>query len=195
MMWERLYVGDREVTRQQYQSLDREARKALRESMCEALRVASVTRSELLRSLRQEVDERYAPLIAAVPSRLPPVKPRRKGDPNPEWERLRLEREETYVRLKSSIPQVRSSHEWMGALDQAFRAWELEVETPEDELHRLLGEHDWHYAMSDDYSVWSHGDRVSRRIQHLVEQLGPEARNAYNRACPWRSEEVATPAP
>jgi hypothetical protein len=195
MTWERLYVGGREVTRQQYQSMGREERRVLRESMCEALRMACVTRSELLRSIRQGVDERYAPLLATVPSRLPAVKPRRKGDPNPEWERLRLEREETHHRLASTVPPVRSSHEWMGALDQAFRAWELEVETPEDELHRLLGEHDWHYAMSDDYSVWSHGDRVSRRILHLVERLGPEARDAYNRACPWQSEEAATPAP
>lgn len=195
MLWERLHVGDREVTRQQYQSLPREERLALAAEMCETLRQAHSTQSELLRAIRQEVDERYAPLLAAVPRRLPPVKPRRKGDPNPEWERLTWEREETHRRLVSAIPPVRSSHSWMGALQQAFRTWELEVETPEDELHRLLGEHDWHYAMSDDYSVWSHGDRVSRRIQLLVEQLGPEARNAYNRACPWRSEEVAAPAP
>jgi hypothetical protein len=188
MLWERLHVGDREVTRQQYQSLPREERLALAEEMCEALRRAHSIQSELLRSIRQEVDERYAPLLAAVPRRLPPVKPRRKGDPNPEWERLTWEREETHRRLVATIPPVRSSHSWMGALQQAFRAWELEVETPKDELARLLREHDWHYAMSDDHRYWSAGERRSRRILALVEQLGPEARAAYERACPWETE-------
>lgn len=194
MLWERLYVGAREVTREEYQQMGRQERRVLRESLCDRLAQAHATRSALLRAIREGVDAEFAPLLAAVPSRLPPVKGRRKGDPNPEWERLRQEREETHRRLTSAIPPVRSSHERQGSLQQALLAWEREVETPEDELARLLQEHDWHYSMSDDYSVWSHGDRVSRRIGALVEQLGPEAQAAYERACPWKGEgETVTP--
>lgn len=184
-----IYVGAREVTREEYQQMGREERLVLWESLCEGLARAQATRVELLRAIREGVDEQFAPLLAAVPIRLPAVWPRLKGDPNPDWWRLREEREETCRRIVSTIPPVRSSHEWPSSLQAAFLSWEQALETPEEELARLLEEHDWHYAMSDDFSVWSRGYAASRRLLALVAQLGPEARVAYDRACPWKGEE------
>lgn len=74
-------------------------------------------------------------------------------------------------------------------VNELMMQWERSVETPKEELVRLLDDHDWYYHYSDDHRYWVAGERSIVRIRALIELLGDPAQVMYNRACPWLSDD------
>lgn len=75
------------------------------------------------------------------------------------------------------------------AVHDVFYVWEQKVETEWERFERLVSNHDWYYAYSDDHSVWSAGNAHHSEIRALVAKLGDKAERLYNEKCPWLNED------
>ena len=78
-----------------------------------------------------------------------------------------------YLKTHKRLP-FGNSNTW-----KILEDWEDRVSTPLERLERMLKNHDWYYAMSDDFRWYSAGETQRRRILALVEQLGDEGRRLY----------------
>jgi hypothetical protein len=52
------------------------------------------------------------------------------------------------------------------------------------QLENLLKQHDWYYAWSDDSRVFKAGNAVQNQINSLIDQLGQEGKDLYNKYVP-----------
>lgn len=62
--------------------------------------------------------------------------------------------------------------------------WERTVETPSEQLGRLLQTMDWTYQFSDDHRYWSAGHAQMEKINALTMRLGAEARAIWEQYAP-----------
>lgn len=193
----RLSIGSHTVTLEQYRALPtRDERLTLRRDFIELLRTSFQLQRDVLDQIRRDADsaleEKTRGMEKQFPKRLTKAgKPDRRYGmrPNPEYAVHRNVRDQVVRDLSSRVAPVTSTFQFPYGFDEVFNAWEEAIETPWDQLHRLLGGMDWYYNYSDDHSVYLAGQRRMDSIQGLVRRLGPDARLAFNRACPWLNED------
>jgi len=87
----------------------------------------------------------------------------------------------TYAHLQKVMQPI-DGCTYPAAVNDIFTVWESRCETEWEKLERLLRNHDWFYAYSDDYRVWSAGEGRSREIRELVQKLGNDAQEMYEEA-------------
>jgi len=193
----RVSIGDKVMTFEQYRAVPtREERMALRREFIEHLRSAFQQQKSELDQIRRDADaaleEKTQGIEALLPKRLTKSgQPDRRFGwrPNPEYAKHARARDQVVRDLASQVAPVVSTFQFPYGFEEVFNAWEEVVETPLDQFNRLLGGMDWYYNYSDDHGVYLAGQRRMDSLQHLVRELGPDARLAFNRACPWLNED------
>ena len=50
-----------------------------------------------------------------------------------------------------------------------------------EQLEELLKTHDWYYQMTEDHRVWQRGSQQRSKIRELVNELGNEGKDLYDR--------------
>lgn len=191
-----LSVDSYTLTFEQYQAQPRAERLRLRADIIDRLTNSFKEQQALINQIRAEVEAQFAPQYEGIPCWIPKAltksgKPdRRYGERrNPAWWSINNKQEAIIKDLCSKVPATCSTFQFPYQFEQVITAWEEVVETPAEELDRLLAHMDWYSHYSDDYSVWQHGEARMGRVKSLIRQLGPDAQAKFNRACPWLNED------
>ena len=50
-----------------------------------------------------------------------------------------------------------------------------------EQLEELLKTHDWYYQMTEDHRVWQRGSQQHSKIRELVNELGNDGKDLYDR--------------
>lgn len=190
-------IGNHTLTFEQYRAVPtRDERMALRRDFIEHLRIAFQQQQDVLNLIRRDAEDAFQDqtrgMIKEFPKRLTKKgqPDRRYGmRPNPEYAKHAIARDQVVRDLSSRVAPVTSTFQFPYGFEEVFNAWEEAVETPQDQIQRLLSGVDWYYNYSDDHSVYLYGLRRMDSLQALVRKLGPDAQLEFNRACPWLNED------
>jgi hypothetical protein len=192
-----LTICDRTITFEEYAALStREARYKFREGFIDILGAARREEESILKQIRLDVEAQFAPELVGVPRSLPGAltktgKPDKRFGTrvNSAWRLINNRQEALIKELSDRVAPITSTYRFPYQFEEVLNTWEAAVQTPMEELKSRLGSHDWYFHYSDDYGVFTAGQRAHDTIRALVSQLGPEAGLMYNRACPWLNED------
>ena len=178
----RVSIGNHTLTFEQYRAVPtRDERMALRRDFIEHLRNAEDAFQDQTRGMVKQFPKRLTK--KGQPDRRYGMRP------NPEYAKHTIARDQVVRDLSSRVAPVTSTFQFPYGFEEVFNAWEEAVETPQDQIQRLLSGVDWYYNYSDDHSVYLYGLRRMDSLQAMVRKLGPDAQLAFNRACPWLNED------
>jgi len=181
-----------------YQKLGSRAdRQLVQEEAQRLTRERSEKVSKLAQRRQKEIREKYKPLFEKLEA-----KGKGKGSRTPEGRRARSQARTEIHRLRQLQqnelvavwdeidPEGTARITYPGRVYDMFQVWESRVESPLEKFDRLTADFDWWYEYSDDYRVWSAGDRRFQEIRALKEQLsgtsdGANAEELWQERCPY----------
>ena len=191
---ESLEIEGKTYTREEYVSLPKTDRQALREE--------ALSRSvEATQRLQEAVSLAQDPFRKAQKEALAALQAQPKFAKSYRGRAADLRRESQYIRtefrremLAARDALTPTNITYPFDVQNVFSVWEVSCETPYERFERLVSNHDWYYGYSDDNSVWSAGEACGRTITNLLRELletdeGPAAQLLYNQKCPWLNED------
>lgn len=171
-------------TFEDYKVLAKADREALREAAVKRCVDANVRVSEAGRVIQTAIRAEYKPKIEAL------IKPSRrasyqeKADYKHQLGCLVDAQQRELVKVWETPGLSIEGNTYPAAVHDIFTVWESKVETDREKLDRLLSGFDWYYSYSDDFRVWSAGERILGELRALVSKLGAEGQAAFDAAKP-----------